>query len=63
MRHEKQLIALHLTPGTGITVAELDEIDGPLEFDSPRGRLDLPESFVDLHKRSGSQDGPHGVIL
>src|SRR5260370_4563870 len=63
MRHEKELIALELTPGTRIAVAELDEIDGPFEFRSPLERMDLPESFVDLHKRSGPQHWPQRVIL
>jgi hypothetical protein len=41
MRHEKQLIPLKFAPGTGIAVAELHEIDGPLELGSPLGTLDL----------------------
>ncbi len=63
MRHEKKLIALQLTPGTRIAVAELNEIHGPLEFGAPLERLDSPQSWVDLHERSGPQHWPQRVIV
>jgi len=35
MRYEDKLIALQLTPGTCIAIAQLDEIDETLEFGAP----------------------------
>jgi hypothetical protein len=47
---QEKLIALQLAPGTRIAVAEFNEIDRTIEFSSPLGSLNLPQSVVDLNK-------------
>lgn len=63
MGNQDKLIPLQLTPAAGITVAEFDEIDRPVEFGSRFDGLDLLYSGLDLDKCSGPQHWKQRVIL
>jgi len=48
---------LHLAPGASIAVTELHEINGAIEFGAPAHWLDFSHARVNLHKRTGTQQG------
>src|SRR5208283_271191 len=46
---------LQFTPGTSISIAQLDKIDRAVEFGPPAKWLNLAHSLIDLNEGTGSQ--------
>jgi hypothetical protein len=63
MRQEQQVALLQFTPGTSISIAQLDKIDRAVEFGSPSKWLNLAHSLIDLNERTGSQKRVKREIL
>src|ERR1700685_2821453 len=49
--HQNELSVFQFTPTAGITISELDEIDGPPQFLSPCACPDLCLCRIDLQER------------
>src|SRR5258707_7775465 len=62
-RNQNQLLPIEFTPTAGVTVSELDEIDGAIEFVLPTTWLHLVLSCIDLDKRPGADERIECVIL
>ena len=54
---------LHLAPRTGISVAQLYEINGSVKLGAPALRVDFANARIDLHKRSRPQKGIESEVL
>src|SRR5712664_3531164 len=58
-----QLTPVHLTPTADVTVSEFHEVDGTVELRTPSLSADLSLICVNLHKRTGADEGEEGVVF
>src|SRR5579885_1403852 len=63
MGQQKQVALLQFTPRTGISVAQLDEVDGAVVFRAPAKRLDFADALIDLNERAGPEHGIERVVV
>ena len=63
MRKQKELVVQQVTPGAGIAVAQLYEIDRAVEFCAPAKRLDSSHARVNLNERAGAQQRIEGEVV
>lgn len=50
-------------PTTDVFLSQLYEIDGTFEFGPPSSMFDLALISIDLHKRAGTDERIHRVIV
>src|SRR6266851_3347632 len=58
-----QLTPVHLTPTANVTVSEFHEVDGTVELRTPSLGADRSLICVNLHKRTGADEGEEGVVF
>lgn len=63
MWNDHQLPFVELTPATEVSVPQLDEVNGPLEFRSPLRRTDFSLTRIDLHQRSRANERIQSVVF
>jgi len=62
MWHEQEATVLEVAPGASITVAQLYEVDWPVELRAPLQRANLADPWVDQNKRSWTKERVKRVV-